>query len=249
MADNSSRVLIIGATSAIAHALARRYASAGARLFVLARDAARLQANAADLRVRGAAEVRTALLDVLHIEQHMAVLQDAFATWGGFDVALLAHGSLPDQAACEQSTALSLAAFDLNGRCTVALLTELANHFERQGSGVLAVISSPAGERGRASNYVYGAAKAAVSVMLSGLRHRLTTKGVRVVNILPGFVDTPMTANMPKGAMWASPERVAADIEAALRQRNATLYTPWFWRWIMLIVRHLPEWLFLKTRL
>jgi hypothetical protein len=112
------------------------------------------------------------------------------------------------------------------------------------------VISSPAGERGRASNYIYGAAKAAVSVFCGGLRHRLYASGVRVVTILPGFVDTPMTAALPKtGPLWAKPDRVALDIEQALQSRNAALYTPWFWRWIMAIVTHLPQAIFLRTKL
>jgi decaprenylphospho-beta-D-erythro-pentofuranosid-2-ulose 2-reductase len=128
-------------------------------------------------------------------------------------------------------------------------MTDLANRFEQQGSGALAVISSPAGDRGRASNYVYGAAKAAVTVLAAGLRHRLAAKGVRVLTILPGFVDTPMTASFTKGPLWASPERVAADIERALDKGFGSVYTPWFWRWIMLIIRHVPERIFIRTKL
>lgn len=243
------RVLLIGATSAIAHSVAREYARQGARLMLIGRRAESLQANAKDLGVRGAAEVCTALLDADRIEDHAAVIEHAWHRWGGFDVALLAHGTLPDQAASQASVATTLASLHTNATSVIALLTDLANRFEAQGSGVIGVISSPAGDKGRASNYVYGAAKAAVTNFASGLRHRLFRSGVRVVTVLPGFVDTPMTASFPKGPLWASPERVAADIVKALGRRNGTLYTPWFWRWIMAIVIHLPSALFLRSKL
>ena len=245
-------LLVIGATSAIAHAVSRRHAARGARLVLLARDATRLEANAADLRVRGAAEVHCVAFDALDIDGHEAALATAWAPVdgaGGFDAALLAWGSLPDQAGCEASVAQALQAFDLNARSVLALLTLLAQRFERQGRGVIGIISSPAGDRGRASNYVYGAAKAAVTALASGLRHRLARKGVRVVTLLPGFVDTPMTAAFTKGPLWATTERVAQDIDAALARGFGHVYTPWFWRWIMLLVRLLPERLFIRTRL
>ena len=248
-AQTSPRVLIIGANSAIASALARRYAGRGARLLLLGRRADALQAAAADLRVRGAAEVGIELFEADAVDQHPALLARAWARWQGLDIALVAHGVLPDQAAAQASATVAVASFDTNARSVLSLLTTLANQFEAQGSGVIGVISSPAGDRGRASNYVYGAAKAAVTTLCSGLRHRLHRSGVRVLTILPGFVDTPMTAGLPKGPLWAQPERVAADIEHALVSRNCTLYTPWFWRWIMLIVLHLPQALLLRSKL
>ncbi len=245
----SERLLVIGATSAIAHAVARRYAARGARLVLLARDISRLEANAADLHVRGATEVHCIAFEALALETHAAALHAAFAAFDGVDAALVAYGSLPDQAACEQSVALGLQAFDLNARSVVALLTDLGNRFESQGRGAIGVISSPAGERGRASNYFYGAAKAATTVFTSGLRHRLASKGVRVVTILPGFVDTPMTRDFAKGALWAAPEKVATDVDRALANGFGTVYTPGFWRWIMAIVRSVPERMFVRTRL
>lgn len=244
----SDRLLVIGANSAIAQAFARRHAARHARLFLVGRDAAALQLRADELRSLGAADVRLAVLDANDIARHAEVVDAAFAAFDGLDAALLAHGVLPDQAACEASVAPMLAAFDTNARSVVALLTPIANRFEQQRSGVIAVISSPAADRGRASNYVYGAAKAAVSVFASGLRQRLRGSGVRVVTISPGFVDTPMTAAFTKGPLWASPERVAADIDRALRTRSGTIYTPWFWRWIMLVIRSIPERLFSRMK-
>jgi decaprenylphospho-beta-D-erythro-pentofuranosid-2-ulose 2-reductase len=245
----SNRLLIIGATSAIATAVARRYAARKWRIGLIGRRTAALDSLAADLRVRGAAEVECFVLDANDIGAHRTCLDMAWQFYGGVDHALVAHGVLPDQAICQKSVEATLASFDTNARSVLALLTDLANRFEQQGSGAIGVISSPAGDRGRASNYVYGAAKAAVTNLASGLRHRLATKGVRVITILPGFVDTPMTASFSKGPLWAAPDRVAADIERALVRGFGALYTPWFWRWIMLIIRHVPERLFVKFKL
>ena len=243
------RVLIVGASSAIAGEVARRYAARGARLVLLGRRAQALEAQAADLRVRGAAEVAIGLFDANEVALHPELLARVWARWQGLDVALVAHGVLPDQARAQASATDALSSFDTNARSVISVLTELANHFEGQRSGVIGVISSPAGDRGRASNYVYGAAKAAVSNFCSGLRHRLYRHGVRMVTILPGFVDTPMTSGFAKGLMWAQPERVAADIERALDRSNGNLYTPWFWRWIMFIVKRVPQALFLRSKL
>jgi short-subunit dehydrogenase len=243
------RVLVVGATSAIAVEVARRYAARGARLVLLARREAPLQAAADDLRVRGAGAVETIRWDASELECCEAVVGQSWACFQGFDTALIAYGVLPDQAAAEHSIADALAALDINARSVIGLLTALAPRFEAQGHGAIGVISSPAGARGRASNYVYGAAKAAVTVFAGGLEHRLFRKGVRVVTILPGFVDTPMTSAFPKGRLWASPARVAIDIERGLDRGRGKLYTPGFWRWIMLIVIHLPRALFLRSGL
>jgi len=137
----------------------------------------------------------------------------------------------------------------LNGVATCALVLRVAARFEARGSGAIAVITSVAGVRGRASNFVYGAAKAMVSRLLEGLRHRLHARGVAVIDIRPGFVDTPMTASFRKGALWASPRRVARDIVVAVDRRAGVVYTPWFWRWIMMVIRHLPEFIFVRTKL
>ena len=244
-----ARLLIVGATSAIAVEVARRYAARGAQLVLLARREPALEALAADLRVRGAAAVHTLRWDADDLDSQPAVVDAAWRHYGGLDAVLVAHGSLPDQSAAQSSVEQTLAAFDTNARSVIALLTELAPRFEARGQGVMAVISSPAGARGRASNYVYGAAKAAVTQFAAGLEHRLFRTGVRVLTILPGFVDTPMTAAFPKGPLWASPSRVALDIERGLDRGTGSLYTPWFWRWILLIVIHLPRSLFLRSGL
>ena len=183
----SQRLLIIGGTSAIATAVARRYAARGARIGLVARREEANSALQADLSVRGATEVDGWALDANDIEEHSKVFDIALQRFGGWDHVLVAYGVLPDQGLCKTDVGAALDSFDTNARSVIALFTnlanraDLANRFEQQGNGVIAVISSPAGERGRASNYVYGAAKAAVTVFLSGLRHRLLASGVRVL--------------------------------------------------------------------
>jgi len=245
-----NKVLIIGATSAIAEATARLFATRGDALFLVARNGERLQAVAADLAVRGAMRTETATLEATDFAAHQAVLERAERELGGIDIALIAHGTLSDQAQCQTSVDTLRREFDVNAISTLALLTLLANRLEARGSGTLAVISSVAGDRGRQSNYVYGSAKAAVTTFLGGLRQRLAKSGVRVLTIKPGFVDTPMTADIAnKGALWAKPDRVAAAIVRAVDRGRNVVYLPWFWRWIMLVIRLIPEPLFRKIRL
>jgi short-subunit dehydrogenase len=244
------RILIIGATSAIAEATARIYAARGDALFLVGRNLAHLQAIADDLKVRGAVRVATATLEVTDFAAHQAVLDQAEQELGGVEIALIAHGTLSDQAACQTSVDTMRREFDINGLSVMALLTALANRFEAREQGTLAVISSVAGDRGRQSNYVYGSAKATVTTFLSGLRQRLAKSNVNVLTIKPGFVDTPMTAGIPnKGALWAKPDRVAAGIVRAIDKQRNVIYLPWFWRFIMLIIRHIPEPIFKKLKL
>ena len=167
----------------------------------------------------------------------------------GIDVALLAHGTLPDQAACEADAGLALREFDTNATSTIALLTVLAQRLQDRRGATLAAISSVAGDRGRASNYLYGAAKAAVSAFLSGLRQRLTPAGVNVLTIKPGFVDTPMTREFKKGALWAKPDAVARGILRAVDKRRGVAYLPFFWWGVMTIIKHIPEFVFRRVKL
>ena len=246
---SETRILIIGATSAIAEATARLYAARGASLYLLARNAARVQATAEDLGVRGASAVNADTLDVSDFPTHAGAIDRAFSAFGGFDVALIAHGTLPDQVRCDNDTDYALQEFTVNGTATIALAGRVAQKLEAQGSGTLAVISSLAGARGRASNYLYGSAKAAVSTYLSGLRQRLHARGVNVLTIKPGFVDTPMTAAFRKGALWATPEQVAHGIVRAVERRRAIVYLPWFWRPVMAVIRAIPEPVFRRIKL
>lgn len=244
-----TNVLVIGATAAIAQATAAAYAAEGARLFLVGRDAGRLAAVADDLRVRGAVSVATYLLDVTEFDKHAAMLDAAIAALGTLDAVLIAHGTLGDQAACEASVDETLREWTTNCTSVIALLTPLANRFEAQRHGTIAVITSVAGDRGRVSNYVYGAAKGALTIFLQGLRGRLAKANVRVVTIKPGIVDTPMTAHLAKGPLFASPQRVGADIHRAMTRGADVIYTPWFWRGIMAIITAIPERIFKRMSL
>ncbi len=244
------KILIIGATSAIAAACARVWAQDKAEFFLVGRNTERLAQTADDLRAHGASAVHTHALDLNQMEQHAAMLQACFDTLGSVDMALVAHGTLPDQAACQQDAALALREFSSNGLSVISVLTLLANRMEAQRSGVIGVISSVAGDRGRYSNYLYGSAKAAVTTFCEGLRARMFHAGVHVLTIKPGFVDTPMTKGLPlPGPLVATPERVARDITRAMERRKNAIYTPGFWWLIMLIIRSIPGPIFKKLKL
>lgn len=190
------KVLVVGATSAIAEAVVRLFAADGDRLFLVARNADRLATMADDLRVRGAAQVETMPFDVTDTDRAEGLIDEAAERLGGLDTVLVAHGSLGDQKGCEASFEATRRELEINFLSVVALLTPLANRLEAARTGTIAVITSVSGDRGRQSNYVYGAAKGALSVFLAGLRNRLHPAGVRVIDLRPGFVDTPMTAQI-----------------------------------------------------
>jgi decaprenylphospho-beta-D-erythro-pentofuranosid-2-ulose 2-reductase len=243
-------ILIIGATSAIAIACARKWAEQRARLFLVARNGERLAQVADDLRSRGAELAICHQLDIDDLAAHGEMLAHCARELGQLDVALIAPGTLPDQKACEVDPALAVREFNTNAVSIIALLTPIANTLESQRHGVLAVISSVAGDRGRGSNYVYGSAKAALSAFCEGLRARLFKAGAHVLTIKPGFVATPMTEGMPlPGPLVATPEKVSDDIVKAVERKKDVLYTPWFWSIIMLIIRSVPGFLFKRTSL
>ena len=252
MHDSASEpacILIIGATSAIAKATARIYAAQGCRLHLIARNQEVLQATANDLTVRGASEVTFGTLDVNHFEKHGQALQQAMDAMNQIDVALICHGSLPDQLASAKNFELARHEINTNGLSVISLLTTLSEYFIEQGTGTIAVVTSVAGDRGRPSNYVYGSVKAMVSTYLQGLRGHLLPHNVHVVDIRPGFVDSPMTAHLEKGALWSSPEQIGRIIVNSIRKRRHTVYAPFYWRFIMFIVRSIPELLFKRIKL
>lgn len=244
------RVLIIGATSAIASACARIWAEEGSQFFLVGRNAEKLEQCAADLTARGATAVNVHCMDATDFAAHGAMLESCTSMMRQIDIALIAHGTLPDQKACEQDVATALAELANNSTSVISLLTRLANQFESQRCGTLAVISSVAGDRGRASNYLYGTAKAAVSTFCEGLRARMFKVGVHVITIKPGFVDTPMTHGLAlPTALVAKPERVAKLIVDGIESEKNTIYVPGFWRLIMLIIKSLPVVIFKRINI
>lgn len=248
-AGSGLRVLALGATSAIAEATLRLWAEKGASFVLVGRSEAKLTAVRDDLLTRGAAAATAFVTDLNETDSHPAMLAEAEKTLGGLDIALLAHGILGDQAQAERSYAAAESILRTNFLSVVSLVTWLANYFEERKQGTIAVISSVAGDRGRKSNYVYGASKGALNVFLQGVRNRVDRAGVNVLTIKPGFVATPMTAHLAPGALFAEPAQVAPLIAAAIAKRRDVIYTPGFWRWIMLVVRLIPEAIFKKLNL
>lgn len=238
------KILIIGATSAIAEHCARIWAARGDELYLVARNEVQLQVIASDLNVRGASDVKTYCIDLNNMEQHEDLLDKADDELNGIDVVLIAHGTLSNQKSCQFSVEETLSEIQTNALSTISLLTLIVNRFEARKSGTICVISSVAGDRGRASNYVYGSAKAMLTAFTSGLRQRLYKSNVSVVTIKPGFVDTPMTSEFRKGFLWAKPSEVATLIVNAIDMNKDEVYIPAFWRLIMIIIKTIPSKIF-----
>lgn len=249
MTESPRRVAILGATSAIAEAAARIWAGQGARLALVGRNAERLEAIADDLKARGAAEAEVLIADCAEAEP-TSELERIIQILGGLDVVLLAYGVLGDQAQLERDPGATADLLRTNFTSAAAWCQAVAAVLERQRSGALLVIGSVAGDRGRGSNYVYGASKAGLGALVEGIAHRLARTGARAVLIKPGFVDTPMTAGVArKGPLWARPEAVARTIVGSADRGGPVVYAPAFWRAIMLVVRNVPSAIFHKTRL
>ncbi len=243
------KILVLGATSGIAEAVCRIWASQGAQLFLVARNPEKLAVVAADLKTRGAAYVGTAVADLDDTEKHAELLSHAVNSLTGMDVALLAHGILGDQARAEQDFQHAAQILHTNLVAPISLLTWLANYCVQRRAGLLAVLSSVAGDRGRKSNYLYGSSKAGLTAFLAGLRNRIDREGVTVMTIKPGPVKTAMTAGMRGSEKFADVDKVAQSIVSAIDKRVDTVYVPFQWAPIMWVVRSIPERIFKKLNL
>lgn len=239
------RVLIIGATSAIAQQVARLYADAGDRLHLVGRNADKLQALVAQLPADRTTSARADLDD---LNDNARVVADAVTGLGGLDVAFLAHGYLGDQLASERAFDEASRIFTTNLLSAVSLLVPIANQMEGARGGRIGVITSVAGDRGRPRNYTYGSAKGALNIYLQGMRSRLVPAGVTVTTLKCGPVDSPMTVDHPKTRLFAQPATVARAMVAAVDAGTAEAYVPWFWAAIMGVVRNAPESLFQRAR-
>ncbi len=241
-------VAIFGASAGMAFAVAKIYAERHARLFLIARDRQKLSDMERDLKARGASEVQTLVADLGSAAGARAATELLRQRTNKLDVVLIASGILgdteqllSDSQACEQL-------FNVNVQAPIAISNGILPLLLQQKSGILGLFSSVAGDRGRASNFIYGASKAALTAYASGLRARLSESGVHVLTIKPGIVATAMTAHLPRGPLTANPEAVARRIVKAVDRRANTLYVPGFWRWVMCVITHLPEFIFKRLR-
>lgn len=243
-------VLVIGASSGIGRALAKRWARAGSNLILAGRDLDDLNRTAADLRIRFGRQVAVVPFDALAFDMHEAFWRECQSRAGGeLAGVVMLHGNLPVQRDAQADLALTRNAIDTNFTSAAMVLTLAASDFEARKRGFFCVFSSVAGDRGRQSNYVYGSAKAALTAFLAGLRNRLFKSGVNVLTVKPGFVDTGMTWGLPGMFLVASPEAVAEDVYGAVKKGKSEIYTPFFWRYIMLIIKHLPEFVFKRMKM
>jgi short-subunit dehydrogenase len=243
------RVLILGATSDIARAVAQALAARGDALILAAHDRAEVARIAADLRVRHGVEVQERWFDALAFDSHARLMEECFSS--GLDGVIACHGYMAAQSVAEADGSEAHRVLDVNLKSYVSLLNPAAARLCARGGGFICALSSVAGDRGRQSNYLYGAAKAGLSAYLQGLRNRLSSSGVAVITVKPGFVDTAMTWGLlkPGSPLVARPQHVARDVLRAIDRHRDVVYTPWFWRWIMLVIRSIPERLFKRLSL
>ena len=244
-------VLVLGAASAIARAIAERFAREGYGLVLAGRDLAELNLCAADLRVRHEVQVVVLAFDAVDFERHESFFNSCVDVAGPDRLAgmILCHGTLPPQAQAQVDCKLAKQTIDVNFTSAVCVLNLVAEYFERRGKGFICVLSSVAGDRGRQNNYIYGAAKGGLTTYLQGLRQRMAKHGVCVLTVKPGFVDTAMTWGLPGMFLVATPQKVAGDVCRAIARGRAVIYTPWFWIGIMTIIRSIPERVFNRLKL
>jgi short-subunit dehydrogenase len=244
---SKKRIVIIGTSSAIAEHCARLWARESADFLLVGRDLARVQRVADDLRVRSPqSDIQTVQIDFLDVEAIATLAQQAAQS--AIDIVLIAHGDLPVQQNCEQDLHLAQAALQVNGLSPALFAEAFAKQLAQQDRGTLALIGSVAGDRGRKANYVYGAGKGMVERYAQGLQHRFATTGIKIVLIKPGPTATPMTAHLPSGGL-AKVDQVAHAIIKAIESGKPVAYVPAKWQLIMLIVQHLPRWIFHKLNI
>ncbi len=243
------KILIIGGASAIAKETATHFAREGAEIYLVDLTKERAEAASLDINVRAEAKIIPAELNVLDFDRHEQVFAAAAAALKGLDLVFIAHGTLPDPEKTHDDPAAIRREFEINALSVMSLATIAAKYFEEKKSGTIAVISSVAGDRGRKSNYVYGAAKGAVTTFLQGLRNRLSSSGVNVLTIKPGQVATPMTAHMPESPLLADPKDIGKLIYKAIVAEKDIVYVPGYWGLVMTVIKAIPEAIFKKLDL
>ena len=241
-------IVVLGASSAIARAIAAEVCKDD-QVMLLGRDLDDIGDTAADVHLQSGAKTFHQECDITDAAQREQSLTYSIQSLGHIDAIFFCHGMM-----CEQDQALDdsdacARMIEINYTATVLYANAVLKHFEVRRAGVLCFLSSVAGDRGRQSNFLYGSSKAALDTYVRGLQHKLAPSKIHALLVKPGFVDTAMTWGLPGLFLAASPERVARDIWRAIRKRRYTVYTPWFWRYIMLIICSVPRFIFHKSKL
>jgi short-subunit dehydrogenase len=246
----TKRIAIIGATSSIAEHCARVWAQESSiELILVGRDQQKLEIVSRDLLVRSPkTKIDIVVTDFIDANAIGATVDSLFAT-GPIDIALIAHGTLPDQKDCQTSLTLNCNTLEINGISPVLYAEAFSQHMAKLNQGSIAIIGSVAGDRGRKSNYVYGAAKGLVTRYAQGLQHRFAGTNVNVNLIKPGPTNTPMTSTMKSSENFATPDEVAKLITRGINAKKAVIYAPAKWWLIMMIIRHLPSFIFNKMNI
>lgn len=243
-------IVLFGATSAIAHAIAKEYANDKQHTFTLiGRTEMRLNACKQELQAYGSIDCDIILIDFSSIDDIQHAIEQCIQRSGRIDMAIVAHGSLTNQEKAQNDIHYLTEEFTLNALSHIIISQLMYNHFAQYGSGILIGIGSVAGERGRKGNYAYGAAKSSIATFLSGLRHGNKHENIHVMTVKPGFVSTPMTSEIPHSFLFVSPEFVAKEVKRGVEQRIEQMYIPTYWRFIMMIIRAIPEAMFKKLNI
>ncbi len=237
-------VLILGATSDMAQAIAKKFVAEGWSLTLAALEPELLEPIAGDLQVRSKMDILALEFDALDFSNHRSFYESLETKP---DAVICVFGYMGDQLLARTDLDEIRRTIDINFTGAASILAVVAEDFEKRGNGSIVGISSVAGDRGRQSNYIYGSAKAGLTAYLSGLRNRLAKSGVHVMTVKPGFCRTKMTESLElPAALTATPEQVATAVFLGLEKKRNTIYTLWMWRWIMLVIRHIPEFIFKK---
>lgn len=243
------KILVLGATSAIAEEYIKLNAD-GNHLLLVARDSERLEAIEKDSKSRGAIQIECMNLELKDPNNIIKFFRENTLRLCEIDIALIASGTLPSQTKLEQDTSALSSELNINAISPICFINELLSRNALKETASIATISSVAGDRGRQSNYIYGSAKSCLSTYLEGLWHKSAALPIKILDVKPGFVDTPMTKSFDKGILWSKPQKIASLIDRAIkRNKQGVIYTPYFWRLIMFIIRHIPHFIFQKIRL
>jgi short-subunit dehydrogenase len=249
MSSQMKKIMIFGAASAIATETAINFAKDGDQLFLVDLKMSRLEAVRDHILAHHDTKIDLYEANALEFDKHQELIDKAIDTMKGMDVLFISHGTLPNEDEVRKDMLKMVQEFNINCTSVISLASVAANYFESKKAGTIAAITSVAGDRGRQSNYIYGAAKGGASIFMQGLRNRMAKSGVQVLTIKPGMVDTPMTAHMPKGPLFSPPAVIGKGIYQAIKSGKDVAYLPGYWKMIMFIIKHIPEFIFKKLSL